>query len=272
MKYKVNLLPLDLQEKKFNFKRFIKIMVAVVVLVTMLAWGGVHGWQFYQEQLEIKKELAELQQEYSIEKATADQAEQLRKEREKWERRIVVLNSMIDKRQTWPGLLKEIRSCVPGDLWFESLEINYNGLDSIMFSDLIIPDGVPEDTANLQQDDTVTGAAKDALIGAVSNVITGAVPGTVGTEQGDIFDNETGANTVTITGKSITVEAIGKFVYKLNQMDQKKEESTPDGELLKIKLGDVRLEEITRDKGTNVFNFTVSAMLKEVNESEVTGN
>ncbi|MCL0062927.1 hypothetical protein M1N11_01995 [Peptococcaceae bacterium] len=212
MKYKINLLPLELQPKKINVKLFAAVFFLASFFVLAAVSIGMHTWKIYQENIKLQEKISRLQQEYEMEKQVAFQMESLIAQRKKWEAQIQNFNHLISIRKTWSGLLREIHNCVPvpKDLWFELVEIKYEGL---------------------------------------SNAINKR------------FEEENEKNKITIKGKSMSVESIGKFVYKLNQIKD-------DIELSNIKLVEIKrgeflyYDEMLTEEVPDVYEFTISADLK----------
>ncbi|MCD5405450.1 MAG: hypothetical protein LRZ91_03005, partial [Desulfotomaculum sp.] len=127
MKYKINLLPLELQPKKINVKLFAAVFILTSFFVLAAVSIGMHTWKIYQENIKLQEKIPTLQQEYEMERQVAYQIESLIAEREEWEAQIQNFNHLISIRKTWSGLLREIHNCVPvpKDLWFELVEIKY---------------------------------------------------------------------------------------------------------------------------------------------------
>ncbi|MCL0043702.1 hypothetical protein M1M96_01280 [Peptococcaceae bacterium] len=263
MKYKVNLLPLELQPKKINVKLFAAVFILTSFFVLAVVSIGVHTWKIYQENIKLQEKIPRLQQEYEMERQVASQVERLITEREEWEAQIQNFNHLINIRRTWSGLLREIHNCipVPKDLWFELVEIKYEGLSNAIYVDsLSINEHFEEENEDFESSsgekvvDETAGVAEDAVEEVSEQLIDNMeldenVDGNLN-DEGNLIDNDE-KNKITIKAKSMSVESIGKFVYKLNQIKGG------------IGLSNIKLVEIKRvEEVPDVYEFTILIEIK----------
>jgi secreted Zn-dependent insulinase-like peptidase len=204
-------------------KRKTIILIVVLVLVfsavTLVPYGYLQG-----RLLQDRQELAQMQSKYRQVKETADQVEELVKKRTASESQVKQLKSLIEGRSTWPKMLKELEMSVPEDVWFISLELKYEGKDK------------PE------EEKTSDNAQKDQESTQQSSGQTEK------TENEEVIVVQPPPNQAVIKGKSINLEHIGRFIYKLNGLPY---------------FSKVELQEINRDMGTGSLEFTIMAPLKE---------
>lgn len=273
MKYKINLLPLELQPKKINVKLFAAVFFLTSFFVLAAVSIGMHTWKIYQENIKLQEKMSRLQQEYEMEKQVAFQMESLIAQRKKWEAQIQNFNHLISIRKTWPGLLREIHNCVPvpKDLWFELVEIKYEGLSNAIYvNSLSINERFEEENEDFES------SSGEGIVDKAAGIIEGAVEGISEqlidnmeldenvddnlNDEDDLSDNDE-KNKITIKGKSMSVESIGRFVYKLNQIKDDIELSNI--KLVEIKRGELLYyDEMLMEEVPDVYEFTISADLK----------
>jgi len=196
---------------KAREKRKTIILIVALVLVFSAVTLVPYGYlQWYL--LQGRQELAQMQSKYRQVKETANQTEELIKKRTASEDQVKQLMSLIEGRSPQAKMLKELAMSVPGDVWLISLEIKYEARDNA-------EEEQTSDHAQIDQESTQN--------------------------EGVIHPSP---NQVAIKGKSIGLEHIGRFIYKLNGLPY---------------FSKVDLQEINRDMGTGGLNFTIMAPLQE---------
>lgn len=123
---------------------------ALLVLLFMLVWLGLFGWQVKQ-QLDLKKRLSALT---ARQQSLRQQGDVLRKELgispgSTALGKAALIQSLLEERVVWSGVFKQFSQIVPRGLWFDSLEgsaagkgeikirggaINYSAITAFMVS------------------------------------------------------------------------------------------------------------------------------------------
>lgn len=119
--YKVNLLPPELQREGI-----IDIRRLVVVVGTALPVAVILGCYiiFLINCTVIKNELAETKLQIDSLSPAVSRVEGIMKERAEMEETIKEFDEILKKRMSWSGLLNDLGSIAPVDLWLTGLEIS----------------------------------------------------------------------------------------------------------------------------------------------------
>lgn len=120
MRYKVNLLPPELQrESIIDTRRLVRL--AAVTLVAAVVVGG-YGYFLLQLVL-MKGELAETRRRLAALEPTVARVEKMREERRTAEETARALTQLLNGRLAWSGMLAEINYALPRDMWLDKLVI-----------------------------------------------------------------------------------------------------------------------------------------------------
>ena len=120
MRYKVNLLPPELQrESIIDTRRLVRLAA-----VTLAAAAVVGGYGYFLLQLVLMKgELAETRQRLAVLEPTVARVNKMREERRTAEETARTLTQLLHGRLAWSGMLADINYALPRDMWLEKLEI-----------------------------------------------------------------------------------------------------------------------------------------------------
>jgi Tfp pilus assembly protein PilN len=120
VRYKVNLLPPELQrESIIDTRRLVRLAA-----VTLAAAAVVGGYGYFLLQLVLMKgELAETRQRLAVLEPTVARVNKMREERRTAEETARTLTQLLHGRLAWSGMLADINYALPRDMWLEKLEI-----------------------------------------------------------------------------------------------------------------------------------------------------
>jgi len=274
LKYRVNLLPIELQSKRFNFKLFFIITILTTLIVLALIFTAQHVKVIYQKNAQLQEKIAKLKREYKMEQQIANHMEMLIQERRKWEQKWQIFIQLIDDRQKWSDLFKKIHNCVPDDLWFEKIEIKYDGIVDKIYTENQ-ENAELENIKTEQIEDESETALTDKISGKISDMSDKIVDDLI-SDAAQVDDNNTVSenidgdklsdisNEIIITGKSLSMESIGKFTYKLNHIKYG-DISLTNIKLIEIKRELLQLNETLADGEQDVLSFVIRAELQRIN-------
>lgn len=232
----INFLPEQIiRAREKRKKNVLLVVLALVLLAVTLGPYGYLQWRLFQD----RQELAQLQSKYRQVIEAADRVEELVKKRTATEDQAKQLKRLIEGRSTWPKMLEEIEMSVPEDVWFISLELKYEGKGKP--EEEKTSDNAQKDKGSAQQPSGQTTPQTQSKHGGDNQP-------SKNNENEEVIVVQAPPNQAVIKGKSINLENIGRFIYKLNGLPY---------------FSKVELQEINMDEETGNLEFTILAPLKE---------
>lgn len=234
----INFLPERIVQARKKRKR--TFLVAVLSFLLIGAFLAPYGYLYWQLN-ENRKQLVSLEDEYKKVKLTADEVNAMISERTTLEEETHQVRDVINARRTWPGMLRDIETIVPEEVWFITLELTND-------SDI----STKGEVAPVIFQSTNAGQEKSA-----PSQPSQAAPENAQKKEAKEEDKSNKApkgpiNLALIKGKSKSLEHIGRFIYKLNELPY---------------FYEVKLLEIKRNGEdeivTEELNFIIMAPLKE---------
>lgn len=229
--YKVNLLPDELIQPGFDFKKVLRVLLVALLVVLI---SGSYILFLYQSN-QVKRELARLQKKVAGIQPDLIHLESLRKQKTELEKASSGIEGIAGNRAAWSPVIAEINSNMPTDMWLTGLSFYYDrGGRQASETDPLKPQQQSIKAFNLEE---------------TARQIEGSK-----TSQADKQGREDGKqgqpatmpvpNAVSIEGESKSILPVGVFVNRL----------------LKVRyFSDVRINDIheSKERGTLAFSLTV---------------
>lgn len=227
MRYKVNLLPPELQrESIIDTRRLVRLAA-----VTLVAAAVVGGYGYFLLQLVLMKgELAETRRRLAALEPTVTRVEKMREERRTAEETARALTQLLNGRLAWSGMLAEINYALPRDMWLDKLVI-------LREQQAQAPEkkGGPAQGAG--------GGQAPAGAGGQSPATTG---GAGGAQAGAAAAAPPRPDAVVLEGYSRSVASVGVLVHNLHESPHFKA---------------VTLQEVTEDAESGAWRFKILCVL-----------
>ncbi|MGQ9531245.1 MAG: PilN domain-containing protein [Desulfotomaculales bacterium] len=232
MRYKVNLLPPELQrESIIDTRRLVRL---AAVTLTVAAVVGGYGY-FLLQLVMMKGELAETRQRLAALEPTVARVNKMREERRTAEETARALTQLLNGRLAWSGMLADINYALPRDMWLDKLEILKQ--QQAQASE---KKGGPAQGAG--------GGPSSAGAGGTGGgpAATGGAAGAGGARAGAAAAAPPRPDAVVLEGYSRSVASVGVLVHNLHESPHFKA---------------VTLQEVTEDAESGAWRFKILCVL-----------